>query len=243
MVATFFKTEFKVMFRKKLYLFMSIFLPLAFYLLFTSLLDLPEEAKEPFYKEYMYSMTVFSLLNFCMLSFPLDMIEERNNGWYKHLMSTPLKPSQYYLVKVLKTMCQFLGAIIVIFTVAHLYKDVSMNLSDWLLSGVTLWVGASLFLTLGLIIAQFSDSQKASSVANLLNMAMAIVGGLWFPINTFPDWLQTISKKMPTYHLKQMSLDLGKDKGINYESLGFLLVYSIIFLSIALLINKKKDVS
>ena len=76
-----------------------------------------------------------------------------------------------------------------------LYKDVSMNLSDWLLSGVTLWVGASLFLTLGLIIAQFSDSQKASSVANLLNMAMAIVGGLWFPINTFPDWLQTISKK------------------------------------------------
>ena len=43
-------------------------------------------------------MTVFSLLNFCMLSFPLDMIEE-NNGWYKHLMSTPLKPSQYYLVK------------------------------------------------------------------------------------------------------------------------------------------------
>ncbi|MGN7066380.1 ABC transporter permease, partial [Bacillus subtilis] len=73
--------------------------------------------------------------------------------------------------------------------------------------------------------------------------AMAIVGGLWFPINTFPDWLQTISKKMPTYHLKQMSLDLGKDKGINYESLGFLLVYSIIFLSIALLINKKKDVS
>lgn len=34
MVATFFKTEFKVMFRKKLYLFMSIFLPLAFYLLF-----------------------------------------------------------------------------------------------------------------------------------------------------------------------------------------------------------------
>ena len=37
-----------------------------------------------------------------------------------------------------------------------------------------------------------------------------------------------------------MSLDLGKDKGINYESLGFLLVYSIIFLSIALLINKRK---
>ena len=53
-------------------------------------------------------------MNFCMMSFPLDMIEERNNGWYKHLMSTPLKPVHYYLAKVLKTMCQFLVAIIII---------------------------------------------------------------------------------------------------------------------------------
>ena len=66
------------------------------------------------------------------------------------------------------------------------------------------------------------NSQKASSVANLLNMAMAIVGGLWFPINTFQIGYRPFLK-MPTYHLKQMSLDLGKDKGINYESLGFYL--------------------
>ncbi|MBU5271067.1 ABC transporter permease [Staphylococcus caprae] len=243
MLNTFLKTEIKIMFRKKLYLFMSIFLPVAFYLLFTSLLDLPEEAKKPFYKEYMYSMTVFSLMNFCMMSFPLDMIEERNNGWYKHLMSTPLKPVHYYLAKVLKTMCQFLVAIIIIFMVAHFYKNVNMDFTNWILSSVVLWVGASLFLTFGLVIALFNDIQKASSVANLLNIAMAIVGGLWFPVKTFPDWLQVISKKMPTYHLKQIALDLGKDKGIKFTSFGFLIFYSIIFLSIALLINKKKDVS
>ncbi|MBX5318130.1 ABC transporter permease [Staphylococcus caprae] len=243
MLDTFLKTEIKIMFRKKLYLFMSIFLPVAFYLLFTSLLDLPEEAKKPFYKEYMYSMTVFSLMNFCMMSFPLDMIEERNNGWYKHLMSTPLKPVHYYLAKVLKTMCQFLVAIIIIFMVAHFYKNVNMDFTNWILSSVVLWIGASLFLTFGLVIAQFNDIQKSSSVANLLNIAMAIVGGLLFPVKTFPDWLQVISKKMPTYHLKQIALDLGKDKGINFTSFGFLILYSIIFLSIALLINKKKDVS
>lgn len=243
MISTLFKTEMKVTFRKKLYLFISIFLPVAFYLLFTSLLDLPADAKDKFYKEYMYSMTVFSLMNFCLLSFPLDMIEERNNGWFKHLMSTPLKPIHYYLVKVLKTMSQFLVAIIIIFTVAHFFKDVNMDFTKWLLSGITLWLGGSLFLTLGLIFAQFNDIQKASSVANLLNLAMAIVGGLWFPISTFPSWMQTISKIMPTYHLKQIALDFGKDKGLNFTSFGFLIMYSIIFLSIALFTNKQKDVS
>ena len=79
--------------------------------------------------------------------------------------------------------------------VAHFYKNVNMEFINWILSSVVLWIGASLFLTFGLVIAQFNDIQKASSVANLLNIAMAIVGGLWFPVNTFPNWLQVISKR------------------------------------------------
>ena len=65
-----------------------------------------------------------------------------------------------------------------------------MSIQQWLLSGVSLWIGASLFLTLGLIIAQFNETQKASSLANIVNMVLAILGGLWFPIQTFPSWLQ-----------------------------------------------------
>ena len=38
----------------------------------------------------MYSMTVFSLMNFCLLSFPLDLIEERNQGWYKRFNGDPI---------------------------------------------------------------------------------------------------------------------------------------------------------
>ncbi|MDU1499805.1 MAG: ABC transporter permease [Staphylococcus epidermidis] len=217
MISTYFKIELKIIFRKKLYLVISILLPVVFYLLFTSILDMPEEAKPKFYKEYMYSMTVFSLMNFCLLSFPLDLIEERNQGWYKRLMVTPLSSFQYYLVKISKTMCQFLIAIIIIFSVAHFYKDVHMTVFQWIFSALTLWIGVSLFLTLGLIIAQLNDIQKASSFANLLNITLAILGGL--------------------------AIDLAQDKVVNIEAIGYLIVYSIIFLSIALFMNKKGDVS
>ena len=69
-----------------------------------------------------------------------------------------------------------------------------MEFINWILSSVVLWIGASLFLTFGLVIAQFNDIQKASSVANLLNIAMAIVGGLWFPVNTFPIGYKSFRK-------------------------------------------------
>ena len=115
-----------------------------------------------------------------------------------------------------------------------------MDLQSWLFSGLILWLGASLFLTFGIVIAQFKDAQKASSFANILNLSLAIIGGLWFPVNTFPEWLQNISTKTPTYHLKLIAYDLGKGEGVNLESFGVLIIYSIIFLGIALYINKKE---
>ncbi|MDU7269913.1 MAG: ABC transporter permease, partial [Staphylococcus lugdunensis] len=123
MTMTLLTTELKVLFRKKVYLIFSILLPLFFYLIFTSILDLPKAQQQVFNKEYMYSMVVFSLLNFCMMSFPLDMIEERANGWYKRLMVTPMSISRYYGVKVVRTMIQFLLSIVIIFVVAHFSKD------------------------------------------------------------------------------------------------------------------------
>ena len=100
------KTEFKIIFRKKLTTFLSIILPVGFYLLFT-LLDLPEEAKQQFYKEYMYSMTVFSLMSFCLMQFPIEIIEERNTGWFKRLMVTPLSSKTYFTTKMIKQYCYF----------------------------------------------------------------------------------------------------------------------------------------
>ena len=148
----------------------------------------------------------------------------------------------YYVAKIIKTMTLFLASILLLFCVAHFYKGVDLSVSEWILSGVSLWLGASMFLTLGLIITQFNETQKASSVANLFNIVLAIIGGLWFPVSTFPDWMQTIAKLTPTYHLRHLALELGKGHGFNLQSFLILGIYSIIFLGIALLINKKKEV-
>ncbi|MGX9445965.1 ABC transporter permease [Staphylococcus haemolyticus] len=241
-IITLLDIEYKLLFRRKLSSFMAFIFPLAFYLLFTSLIDMPADAKKVFYKEYMYSMTVFSLMGFCLMQFPLEIIEERNSDWYKRLISTPITVLNYYLAKIIKTMTLFLASILLLFCVAHFYKGVDLSVSEWILSGVSLWLGASMFLTLGLIITQFTETQKASSVANLCNIVLAIIGGLWFPVSTFPDWMQTIAKLTPTYHLRHLALEFGKGNGFNVQSFIILGIYSIIFLIIALLINKSKEV-
>ncbi|EHJ08742.1 ABC transporter permease [Staphylococcus simiae] len=242
MLLSYFLYEFKIMFRKKLTLMLSIIFPVFFYILFTSILDLPKTVEHHFYKDYMYSMTVYSLISFSLMTFPLDLIEEQNNGWFKKLMSTTFNSSNYYTAKMIKTTFQYLFAIVILFLVAHFYKEVNMTMSKWLLSGFLLWLGGSSFLSLGLIFAQFKDSQKVSSISNILTIGLAVLGGLWFPINTFPHWLQHIGKSLPSYHLKQLGISVTKNEGFQFQSFAILLLYSVVFIIITYFINKQKSV-
>lgn len=234
--------EIKLMLRYKTRLALSILLPLAFYLLFTSIIDVPQQEKAEFNKMYMYSMTTFSLTSFCLFSFPLEIIDERKRGWYKNLIRTPLKKSYYITVKILKVMIQFAIAIIIIFTVAALFKNVHMPYLEWIVSGLLLWIGASLFLTMGSLLSQLNDLQKASGIGNILYIVLAVIGGLWMPIDQFPVWMRPISDVMPTYHLKRLAIEGSENLLATTTSLSILMLYSMVFLCITLYIHKRRDV-
>lgn len=227
MILNYLKFEFKVLFRKKTALFLSIFFPAIFYILFTSILDLPSDVKLRFYKEYMYSMTVYSLISFSLMAFPIDIINEKQNGWRQKLMATPLTPASYYISKIVKTMAQFAIAIIVIFMIGHFYKGVTLSISQWIESGVLLWLGASLLITFGVLFSLINDIQKASALGNIVTIGLAVLGGLWFSVNTFPNWLQHIAHVLPSYHLRKLGLDIVSNHHIDLRSFGILILYAV----------------
>ncbi len=77
-----------------------------------------------------------------------------------------------------------------------------MSAVQWLESGIFLWLGASLLITFGILFSLLNDIQKTSALANIVTIGLAVLGGLWFPINTFPNWLQHVAHVLPSYHLK-----------------------------------------
>lgn len=244
MVFHYLMTEIRLLTRFKTRFILSTLLPLAFYLLFTNIINIPDEAAtRVFYREYMYSMTTFSLLSFCLFSFPLDIIDERKRGWYKKLMHTPLSPFHYLLVKSIKTMCQFGLSIMIIFSVAALYKGVEMPWKEWFYSGFALWCGASLMLGMGALFAQLNDIQKASMIANIVYLGLALFGGLWFPLDQLPSFMQRIGHFTPSYHLKNLSYDIVLNHTFSITSLAVLVAYSILFLYVALYIRKRSELS
>ena len=117
-----------------------------------------------------------------------------------------------------------------------------MTLFEWIFSGFILWLGASSFLTVGILLAQINEIQKASSIGNILYLGLAVLGGLWFPVSQFPSWMRKIAYVTPTYHLKQVAYEFGNGVGLNYLSFLVLIIYSILFLAMGLIIQNRKDV-
>ena len=116
-----------------------------------------------------------------------------------------------------------------------------MSAGDWLMSAGLLFVGAVCFMPFGSLFAHIKSSQTLSLVANIFYMGMAVLGGLWMPVQTFPDFMQKIAKFTPTYHLNNLFISYFKDN-FSVRSLFILVGYAIIVLTIALAVGKKLEV-
>lgn len=241
MIWSYLKLDILTNLRQKIYLLLSIAFPLIFFLLFTSLNQLPKAQENEIYIESLISMTVFSLTSFALMTFPIELVQDEQSGWQRRILTTPFSPVQYFSAKVLKIMLLYATTIIVLFTVGGLIKGIHMSFHNWLIIGLLLWMGASLFLTIGLLLAQITNVQKASSIGNLLYILLAISGGLWFPIQLFPHWLKNIAYLTPTYHLKNLGIAYYQNHEFNFQSFGVLVLYSILFTIVALAIQRKRD--
>ncbi len=236
------KIEAKRMSRDKLTFVMSIGMPIFFYFVFTSLIPVPKEYQPVYFREYLMSMTAFSLCNFSLFTFPFDIIQDRKNGWRMRLNHVDLSATKIYFVKMLKMIVMYIIAIVGVFVVGSVAKGVHLEPEEWLISGLALLLGGILFLGIGLPMTLFKNEKTASVCANILYLGMSSLGGLWIPTDQFPDWLQPISKAMPTYQVRELAVGYINTGKIPMKALLILFTYSAICMGITWVVTKQRKV-
>lgn len=224
-------------------LILAIGMPIGFFLLFTSIWadNMPKEQQVFWVRQYMIQMTAFSSLSFAFFTLPYAFQEDRKGNRFKTIVHSPVPLWQYYVSKILSILVYFALSIIAVFAIGHFVKGVNMSAGDWLMSAGLLFVGAVCFMPFGALFAHIKSSQTLSLVANIFYMGLAVLGGLWMPVQTFPDFMQKIAKFTPTYHLNNLFISYFKDN-FSVRSLFILVGYAIIVLTIALAVGKKLEV-
>ena len=128
---------------------------------------------------------------------------ERSSGWFRQLMLTSLSPAQFVLAKILTAIAVLIPAIGTVF-LAGAARGVRLDAGIWAASLGLIVTALLPMIVFGLVIALWFKPQTATAVTTLTMLALAMLGGLWVPLQLMPEAMQTIGKLLPSYWASQI---------------------------------------
>ncbi|WP_257385216.1 ABC transporter permease [Tahibacter caeni] len=179
--------------------------PVLFYLLFGVLLAKPGSAMRV--AQYlMATYSVFGVMAPGLFGFGVGVATERDKGLLALRRALPMPPLNYVGGKL--AMAMLFAAIIVtlLCITGATVGAVHLEVTQWLSLFVLMVFGALPFCALGLLIGSFVNGQAAPAVVNLIYLPMALLSGLWFPLNLLPLAIQKLAVLWPAWHLAQLGL-------------------------------------
>jgi ABC-2 type transport system permease protein len=166
----------------------------------------------------------------------------RNNGILRKLATTPLGKSEWIISKMLyQTVVILISASLIIIVAKLVYNVTAVpNVVTLLL----LFVGTICFTGIGMIIARFvKDEDAANAAASAVTFPMLFLAGTFIPLETMPDYLQTVAKFLPLTYLNYGLRDamiLGDTASALYNMM-IVLIAGVIFFVIGSIITDWRE--
>lgn len=234
------KVELILMKRQAAYYLLSIGLPSVFYLIFSGVMS--SDTPTSVLRLYLFSMTVFSIMSSAFFSIPSSLQSDKTNNWQKMIRHSPVSMVEYYISKLFSALLTFLLSIVVVFSVGYFVRGVSLPTMDWLIIALIILFGSLVFIAMGVLVSLLPSAQLMSVVGNIAYMALAVLGGLWFPLSMFPAWLRSIGKLMPSYQLMQVVSSYLEHREFNAIAALIVLVYTVGVSLVVLQLKKRIEV-
>lgn len=146
-------------------------------------------------------LIAMSLMQMSIFSVAFVFTNYREKGILKRLVATPMKPITFVGANVLtRLLVSFLQTAVFIAVGVLLLKATVVG--SYLLVALVTVLGSIMFLGLGFVISSVSKTaESVPALANLIAFPMLFLGGTFFPIESFPTWLQGIAKYLPLTYL------------------------------------------
>ncbi|MCH5676218.1 ABC transporter permease [Streptomyces gilvus] len=208
----------------------GIAMPVLMYLLFTNL-----GADDGTWKTgAMVGMAGYGAVG-CALNTGGGVAEDRAIGWLRQLRVTPMTPRQVVVGRTLTGSVTVVPAIVAVLAAGGLLNGVRLAVWQWAAIAVLLWLGSVPFTLLGLGNGYRLTGQTTGVTNMACNLGLAVLGGLWFPVALFPNWLRTVSACTPTYRFAELGTSVASGHAPTLGAVAVLSAWLLAFGSYAVL--------
>lgn len=154
---------------------------------------------------------------------------ERMQGWSRQLRLTPLNPVANVATKIIAGLVLGLIAVGATYIVGAA-TGVRMPLDAWIGSGLAAWLlGSLVFTALGLMVGYMIPGENTMQFVSIAVVLLSFLGGLFYPLSSMPDFLQTIAKFTPVYGIGELARAPLTGDGFDLLALINAVVWLVIF--------------
>ena len=181
------------------------------------------------------SYSIFAALGVAFFQFGVGIANERESPWelFSHVL--PVSPVTRFVAAVLAAVVFAAAAIAILIGVALLATDVGMPPSAWGRMLASVFLGTVPMAALGIAIGYWFTPRAALPAANILYLALAFAGGLFIPPESMPDFMDSISRVLPSRHIGELTWAAVLGNPWPVESWLWLAGYAIVFGILAVL--------
>jgi ABC-2 type transport system permease protein len=185
-------------------LLFTIGFPAAFYLLEMMLFaDIAGASTADYPLTIMFGMTAWGVMTAGLL-IGTRVVHERTVGWQRQLRLTPLSGGGFLVGKVAVGMGVALPTAVVVPVVAVLFEGVQLTPVGWFHAVVLVWLGSLPFAILGLLFGQLATQDNVQNFVIISMLLLAMLGGLFMPLDTLPPWWTDVARLAPSYWLAEL---------------------------------------
>lgn len=218
--------------RNPRYLVFSLGMPLVLFLLFTSGGGNDKVGGLSVTAYFMVSMATFGAMS-GVFSTAGRIALERSTGWNRQLRLTALTGRQYVLSKALTGFSVAVPGLVIVFLAGGLGKGVDLPTLRWPAIGLSVLLGLLPLAALAVYLGYAAKPDSLQAVMGGLISLLALLGGLWVPIESFPNWVGDIAKALPTYWAAGAGRDALAGSWVGWHGVVVLTVWTVALAALA----------
>lgn len=228
--------------RNRQYLLFTVLLPALFTVFFTQVFgaQTDTETQYQFYAaQYMVSMMAYGALG-AALGATIRLAFDRASGWLRQLRVTPVATRDLIAVEVAVGTLLTLPSLLVVALVGRFVTGVELGLGAWLALVALMWAGSTTFVALGLLIGLALEEKAAGAAIGIVGVVLAALGGLWVPVQIFPEALQAVAVALPSYWYAELGRAVVSGEVPDVATLASLAAFTIGFSVLAAAVSRRR---
>lgn len=209
------RDELRAIVREPTSLFFGMLMPVGFFVLFNLLYghDTTQDLSEG--TAMVATFGTYGVITVAALQPGIGVAGDRDLGWLrmKRVSAVPIGIS--LAAKATAALVYGVGALVLMGVAAAAFG--TLHATPWELTrlGVVLLLGTIPFTLLSVAVGFQFRTGAAIALLNSVLFPLAVLSGLWIPLQDLPSFVGKIAKFLPTYHLAQLGLaQLGDGRSL-----------------------------